>query len=168
MTEEWRVIPEFPEYEASSLGRVRRSDTGFMRKPSETLASLILTLRHASGLRQTQNVGALVLMAFVGPRPAKYDTSHLNGNFRDNRVENLAWETRVQNMARKAEHGTNVAPRGSDHYRAKLDEAKVLDIRTRLAAGVRNIDLAREYGVAKSLIWAIKAGRIWAHVECGA
>lgn len=162
--EEWRVIPGFPKYEVSNIGHVRNVATGYVRKPAETKTHLILTLPRDDGSKTTLNVGALVLMAFVGPRPAKHDTSHLNGNFRDNRLDNLAWETRKENCQRKIEHGTNIAPRGADHPKAKLNEAKVQDIRTRLADGARVIDLAREHSVAKSLIWAIRERRIWAWV----
>lgn len=33
MAEEWRVIPEFPNYEASDAGRIRHRYTGYVRKP---------------------------------------------------------------------------------------------------------------------------------------
>lgn len=46
-----------------------------------------------------------------------------------------------------------------------LDEAKVEIIRVRIAAGVTNLDIAREFGVGKHLISAIKIGRTWSHVK---
>lgn len=53
---------------------------------------------------------------------------------------------------------------GSKCYLAKLDEAKVLDIKKRLAGGERGSALASEYGVAATQISCIKKGTTWKHV----
>lgn len=53
---------------------------------------------------------------------------------------------------------------GERHGRAKLSAAEVEDIRRRYAAGGQTQKgLAREYGVAKSLVWQILKGEIWTH-----
>lgn len=54
---------------------------------------------------------------------------------------------------------------GANHPHAKLTEADVRDIKRRIAKGAKQSHLAREYGVDNGLIWQIKAGRIWQHVE---
>jgi hypothetical protein len=47
-------------------------------------------------------VAALVLRSFVGPPPAPhYIASHLNDVATDDRIENLAWETRAVNNRRR-------------------------------------------------------------------
>ncbi len=56
-------------------------------------------------------------------------------------------------------------PSGSRHHNAKLDEKSVVAIRDRLAEGESQTTLAHSYGVDTSLIWQIKAGRIWQHVR---
>jgi hypothetical protein len=53
---------------------------------------------------------------------------------------------------------TTIAVRGEAHPRAKLSDADVIDIRRRGRAGERNVDLAREYGVAQQHISHIKNG----------
>ncbi|WP_428966271.1 HNH endonuclease signature motif containing protein [Micromonospora fluostatini] len=55
-------------------------------------------------------------------------------------------------------------PRGSARPQAKLDEAAVLSIRTRFAAGELSTHLALEYGVSDSLISNIVNGHAWQHV----
>ena len=46
----------------------------------------------------THNVHTLVLTAFTGPRPfPDAQARHLNGDEKDNRVENLCWSTRAEN-----------------------------------------------------------------------
>ena len=53
---------------------------------------------------------------------------------------------------------------GSKCYLAKLNEDKVMNIKIRLAAGEVGAVLAREFGVAKTQISSIKAGKTWRHV----
>lgn len=52
--------------------------------------------------------------------------------------------------------------RGSRHYKTQLTTEKVLDIRSRIAAGERAVDLAREYRVTQQVVSAIKLGKSWA------
>lgn len=51
-------------------------------------------------------VHQLVAEAFIGPRPDGQEVRHLNGDPADNRVQNLAYGTRSQNVADAIRHGT--------------------------------------------------------------
>lgn len=56
--------------------------------------------------------------------------------------------------------------RGEAHVRAKLNDEKVRAIRLLYSVGTTPQEsLAKQFGVSKSLIWAILAGKIWLHVE---
>lgn len=57
---------------------------------------------------------------------------------------------------------------GSQHCRAKLNEAQVVEIRRRRAAGESGVALGREYGVAPTQIYYIMKGKTWKHVPAGA
>jgi hypothetical protein len=48
---------------------------------------------------------------------------------------------------------------GESHYKSRLTSQEVSRIKTRLSRGERGVDLASEYGVAKTTISAIKTGR---------
>lgn len=103
--EEWRAIPKHPGYEASNLGRVRswrRLSKGRVLSPvkwSGKSDHLAVMLCGDGGTRTKRAVHQLVLEAFVGPRPAwATDVRHLNGVADDNRVTNLAWGTRAENI----------------------------------------------------------------------
>lgn len=51
----------------------------------------------------------LVMDAFGEPKPSDaHEIRHLNGNRRDNRIENLAWGTRRENWQDSVRHGTAV------------------------------------------------------------
>lgn len=55
--------------------------------------------------------------------------------------------------------------RGHKHYNAILTEASVRDIRARLKAGEKNVQLAREYSVTRTVIAQIKRRDSWDWLE---
>lgn len=106
-TEEWRDSPSLPEYEVSSLGRVRRKPYlapmpkgGFRQyggQPHYGVDSgegrMTFVFRG-----KTYKVHQLVCEAFNGPRQEGQVCMHLNSNYKDNRPENLAWGTQKENL----------------------------------------------------------------------
>lgn len=104
MSELWRDVVGYEGiYQVSSHGRVRgvareRSKGGILRQgTSSGYPCLGLAL---NGIR-TVKVHWLVAEAFLGPRPERYDVMHLNADRTDNRVENLKYGTRSENMAQR-------------------------------------------------------------------
>ena len=74
-----------------------------------------------------------MLMAFVGPRPStNHVTRHLNGDYQDNRLDNLAWGTPKENSSDKLQHGTH--DRGTRNSRAHLTNAMIARARELRAA----------------------------------
>lgn len=105
-------------------------------------------------------VHRLVCAAFHGPAPSSdHEAAHLNGDPMDNRASNLAWKTKTGNEEDKIDHETG--NRGSRHGMHKLTEGEVRSIRARGAAGARQVDLAREFGVSQTQICSILRGRAW-------
>lgn len=116
-TEEWRPIPGYEGvYEASSLGRVRSVDRVIVDKRGVTrkLKGKVLSpagsksghLRVNFGKNfGSQSVHHLVLITFVGPRPEGMESLHKNGKPEDNRVTNLRWGTRSENLLDMVKHG---------------------------------------------------------------
>ena len=93
--EEWRLIPDYPNYMISNLGRVKSLNycrTGKERilKPGLFDRYLVVTLTK-NKVAKTFHVHKLVALVFI-PNPDNYDhVHHINGNRLDNRVENLIW-----------------------------------------------------------------------------
>jgi hypothetical protein len=172
--ETWRPIKNWPNYQASDLGRVRsnyvvgRRRTGrraaqrtgewYLLKPAMKKGYCVADLSR-DGRRRSFTVGHLVLMAFVGPRPPGQEVRHLDGDPMNNRLSNLCYGTPLENSDDKRRHGTQ--PRGSRHYRAKLNEAQIAEIRRRRSAGETPTALAREFGVCSSHICCICSGTHW-------
>lgn len=125
--EQWLPVVGFESlYEVSDLGRVRsldRVDTlGRLRRgrimtgtiDGEGYRSYGLTPKDPDGmtLRTKMWLGhALVLTAFVGPRPAGMEACHANDVPDDNRLQNLRWDTPEANRADKARLATGLTSR---------------------------------------------------------
>ncbi len=115
--EESVEIPGYPGF------RIDRSQTvwGLRGRPlrAQTVRGGYLAVgvkRPGGSSREKKPVHQLVLIAFVGPRPAGAITRHLNGNPADNRPENLAWGTALENARDALRHGTT--DRGQRHAEA--------------------------------------------------
>ena len=116
-SERWAFVPGYEgRYEISDRGSVRsldRIDAGGRCYKGKPIAGSTdkdgyrqVGLRTSDGTRKTWKVHALVLLAFVGPRPKGYFACHNNGDNTDNRLSNLRWDTAVANAADAIAHGT--------------------------------------------------------------
>lgn len=125
MTERWLSIPGYEGlYEVSDLGRVRSVDHVKLIPASRRSAAYLRTHRGRLLARKFDRNGypivdlcqdgvvrrfgnhQLVLVAFVGPRPAGMVSRHLNGDRTDPRLVNLAYGTYAENSADMRLHGT--------------------------------------------------------------
>lgn len=169
MIEEWRPIPSFPKYEASSLGRVRRTGSLVPLKasPSKKGYLRVCVYRHWRK-PQARHVHTLICEAFHGPKPAwASECAHGDNHKNNNRSSNLRWATHDQNVA----DGTLLGPLvGEDAPNAILTKKQVAEIRSRHAAaqgakrvkrGTRGV-LAAEFGVSKRTIDAVVRRENWA------
>lgn len=106
-------------------------------------------------------VHALVLEAFVGPRPEGMECRHLDGDPTNNALANLAWGTRAENIADKRRHGTIGC-----HHRRKLTAAQVQAIRKEAKKRSRPYrEIAADYGVSISAIGNIINGATYPEVK---
>lgn len=91
--ETWRTIKRWSRYEVSSLGRVRSVFSHKVISQHINHDGYLRVDIHSSGFRFHERVNRLVAIEFVeNDNPEKYDVvDHINGNCRDNRVENVRW-----------------------------------------------------------------------------
>lgn len=170
--EVWKAVPDAPGYEVSNRGRVRsyhligrhRIGSALHLKAKAHLlrlelrpASLCVSLRDAAGKVRQRYVHRLVLEAFVGPCPAGCEGCHNDGNFRNNALENLRWDTRAANMADIARHGR--LRFGERHWFAKIKDKDARMIRKLLSAGYSGNRIAKLFGVCSGTIARVKQGR---------
>ena len=165
--EEWRPVADHPDYEVSSVGRVRCVARRRYLKPGDLVSLSTLQNGRIVALVDGKNrlVNRLVCRAFHGepPTPA-HEAAHNDGNCANNTPNNLRWATHKENCADKKIHGTENPPRGEKQGRSKLRTDDVMQIRRRIAEGEGIVSISRSFGMSHGAIWLIKAGRNWAHV----
>ncbi len=116
-----------------------------------------------NGTYRSVTVHQLVADAFLPPKPENHqEIRHLDGDKLNCAASNLAWGTRAQNQADAVRHGTRCE--GSRNNLSKLTEGDVVRVRTLIADGLTNTQIATQFGVTRSPIWAIRNGKTWKHV----
>lgn len=166
----WRGFEK--HYSVSSLGRIRSEIT----RPGTTAGKIkscfagqhgyVLAALSVGGVNHRVGLHQLVALAFIPNPEGKRCVNHKNGNRADNRVENLNWMTHKENSqhAMKDLGWAEKRKRGSAHFRAKVTEAIVMEIRRKAAAGVMLKDIAAEVGLNASTVSSIVARRYWKHI----
>lgn len=130
--EEWKALADYPEYEVSTLGRVRnakkhaRDDLDHIRLPDVNSKGYARLRLVRDGRRIRKFVHRLVAECYLENPDGKEMVDHINGNNTDNRLCNLRWTTRSENMLngkvrKDKKHTTyrNLVKNGK-HYRWKV------------------------------------------------
>ncbi len=107
--EEWRPVVGFEtKYVVSDAGRVANvARRRLLKQFVDASGYYRLGLRDADGVRRNRRVHVLVAEAFHGPRPSGFVVRHLDGDSLNNRQDNLAWGTVLENAADMRAHGTH-------------------------------------------------------------
>lgn len=123
--ETWIPVPSWEGlYEVSDQGEVRSlprtapgSFAGVRRLPGKVLRPVKDPSEHVAvtltegDRRERHSVHRLVMRTFVGPCPEGMEVLHNNGDPTDNRLSNLRYGTRSDNLYDAVKHG--------DHWQAK-------------------------------------------------
>lgn len=113
-TERWKAVPEYEGlYEVSDFGRVKSLDRvtnggrqkGMIRRLTDTPSGHLCVSLSREGVQKTYLVHRLVLRAFVSDCPPDTETRHLNDDPKDNRLANLRWGSRPENMLDRVRNG---------------------------------------------------------------
>jgi hypothetical protein len=177
----WKDIPGYGNhYQASNTGKIRSKDR-VIRKYS-AVAGKVVNQKYKGRVlnckpdctgyvhvhlgvnkkKFTIQIGRLILMAFVGMPENSEECCHNNGISNDNRLENLRWDTHLENNRDRLRHGTYGL--GELHPMAKLNSETVLKIYNDKLPGIA---IAEKYGVSAKHVSDIKKGIIWASVTGG-
>jgi len=105
-----------------------------------------------------QRVHRLICIAYHGQPPYEAVTvSHLDGNWRNNKPENLAWESMGENHDRKKEHGTDDI--GIKNSRASIDVDTLIKIRKLLKqSSLTHKEIGEKFGLDRVFITKIANG----------
>ncbi len=180
ITEEWRLVVGYPDYEVSNLGRVRRatdalwsphgstrirSPRGYILKPHPNGGGyLTVRLSAVDAKPRSRTVHILVCTAFHGKKPTPaHEVAHSDDNGLNPVASNLRWATQKENSADRDLRGRTL--RGSRHPAAKLNEGDIQAIRGLVDAGKRTGAIASLYGVGSTTISMIKSRSNWGWLD---
>lgn len=111
----------------------------------------------------------LVLLAFVGPCPEGMQGCHRNDDRRDNRLENLRWDTDSANKTDRVLNGRsnrgkhyNVGEEGGHAKLTTYSVTRIRDLWSNRKATKK--DLANCFGVSVATINDIVLHRTWRHL----
>ena len=168
--EEWRPVRGYEGfYSVSSYGRVQSLDRFCLGRDGRSElhhGKILKPWRGKNGYlyvsikRRHATVHRLVADAFIGPAPDKHDVMHINGNREDNRIENLQYGTRSENLRSTYDYGGRQA-------NGKLNLLDVDVIRTRLAAGENPQTIAEDFKVNSAAIYHIQNGTTFSWYKGG-
>jgi hypothetical protein len=139
--EEWRSIPDVPNYEASSLGRLRRATTGKRAKAGKIVGTCM--------------PGWYCMATLYG---SKRITVAIDGNKHNNAVTNLEYVTPADNNRHAFRTGLN-----KNLPAAKLSVSDVIEIR-RLKGQFSYVKLAAMFSVSETTIADTINGLRWKKV----
>ena len=107
----FKEIPDFPGYCINNVGEVWSKPRKWRVRPKFLKPAIdkdgYLRVRlYRNTKPYVRGIHQCVLETFVGPCPTNFVCRHLNGNPRDNTLNNLTWGTRSENNKDAFKHGT--------------------------------------------------------------
>ena len=180
MKENWKLIRGSNCYEVSDLGNVRSVASTITRKdgkkyslkaqPMKPFVSrngyCIVPFKRDINAKKT--VHRLVMEAFCPVDGMdNLDVNHIDGNKQNNKLSNLEWCTKHENMshARKIGIWKPENRKGEKHPMHTLTEKEVREIKDLLTSKkYRQYEIAEMYNVSSTTISEIKTGRKWKHI----
>jgi hypothetical protein len=159
-----KIVEEDPRYVVTDDGRVRGPSGRWLAQKSGRYGHRSVEIGG-----KWRSVHRLVALAFIGPCPEGHEVAHENGDPTDNRIGNLAWKTRAENMRDRARHGRTACR--ERHGSARLTEQQVAEIRAAYVGhglgphasrgGPSQRALGEKYGVTEATIRLIIKGKLW-------
>ena len=169
--EKWKRIPNYSLYECSNTGLIKTfnwkgsGQTRIMKPAYDGSGYLRTMLKRDDGVIHTVKLHRIVAKTWIENPENKSEINHINAVKDDNRVENLEWCTREENLLHSIENGLQYVLKGSEIGTSILTEKDVLEIRARFSPKkVTRKMLAEEYGVAPATIKGIVLRRSWKHI----
>lgn len=177
MEEIWKNIKDFPSYQISNMGNVKRIVSGQGAVAGRILKPEILhdgyhriTLSD-NGKKDRKRINRLVLEIFNPVNDMdNLESNHKDGNKNNNKLDNLEWMTNSEN--RKHAYENNLINNfGENNGATNLTDNKVKIIKQILKSPIikqlkiTQKEIAEIFGISETIISRIKLGKTWAYIE---
>ena len=169
MKEIWKDIPDYEGlYQVSNLGRVKsfQRNREMILKPRDNKLGYLKVILSKNKINKNIFVHRIVLLVI---KPEIYfnkaDVNHMDGNKYNNKLTNLEWCTRKENVIHSFKLGLSVSKKGEQKYNSKLTEKQVLQIRKDYKNNIFNQkQLANIFNVKSCTICKIINRQLWCHI----
>lgn len=156
-TENWKPIPGYEgKYQISDEGRVYSEFNHRLRKLQEDSDGYLGIHLNKDGIPKYWHIHVLVAKAFISNPFNLPEVNHKDLNRKNNKVNNLEWVTRKENVRHAAKSGS---------YAKRFTEDDIRYIRSRHQEGISGYKLAKEFNVEQQTIYDILNGRTWKDVK---
>ena len=150
--EVWKPTFYSDKYEVSSLGKVRRIGK---------IDCLKINYDSTGGygrvnIGKSMVVHKIVALTFIGNRPDGMDINHIDGDKKNNSIDNLQFVTRSENCRQACNEQGLRKMYGKHHNKTRLSPEDIKTIKERISKGDKNVRIAEEYNVDASTISQIK------------
>lgn len=171
MIEKWKVIDGYEGvYEVSNTGKIFRKIA--CRKAKSRLIGHIspkgygFVVLSKNKVKSKYPIHRLIAKYFIGNPPKnKYSINHKDGNKLNNAVSNLEYCSQKENTRHAIKKGL-FKNKGVDHWKSKLSEKDIKDIRKIYKTGqISQTKLSKRYKVTQPAIYNIINKKIWRHVK---
>ena len=121
---EWKPVPDFPDYEVSENGDVRRDGKHLRAERVHGNGRKRFALSKCA--RQYRfKASQLVALAFIGPSPFDgAEVCHNDGFEHNNHYSNLRWDSRAANAADTYKHAVQQR-RNANRFVPRQDELRI-------------------------------------------
>lgn len=171
---EWKSLEEFPDYQFSDTGLVKKKGKYHKVFLSRGYPSIVISNKL---IRKQVRVHRIIAELFIGSHVEGQVVRHLDDDRENNRVSNLAYGTQKENMedavrndktAKGERNGLRLHPekaaRGEDHGLSKLTVKDVIEIKTAENYLGCVKDLSKKFNVSSPTISNIRNGKTWCSV----
>jgi len=157
----WKKLDFNKLYEISSFGKVVSLQYG-KRKLLSVNSLTVKGYVQITIKRKKYLLHRLIAKNFIPEEIGRNEVNHKNGIKTDNRVENLEWVSRQENIEHAIKN--NLHHHGEKTGSSKLTEKEVLEI---LESSLKYVKLAKIYNVSDSTIGLIKSRKRWKYLQKG-
>lgn len=163
--EEISPIPGFDGYFASKSGNIYSTVVKYRSGPKKLTPynnghGYFAISFMKNGERIPVYCHAVVLLTFSGPMPAdKDEIRHLNGDSSDNRLENLEYGTRQENMKDQMDHGRFVF--GNSSKLSKITKDTAIEIARLFSLGESQKSISEKLEVSAAIVQKVVNGSTW-------
>jgi hypothetical protein len=110
----------------------------------------------------TKAVHRMVAETFLESPLERKEVNHIDGNKRNNNVNNLEWVSHLENMQHAARN--NLMSSGYAHKSAKLSEKDVEEIRILFSEGVCDDEIVKKFGIGPGTVAKIRYRQTWKNI----